>query len=168
MNKIQTLEKIQSIIKMLKKQGKKIGFITGCFDILHEGHIDLFRFAKKNVDILIIALDSDEAIKEGKGGDRPIHSQKQRAKVLSELESVDLIIPITEKYSFLNKESVESVHDKIRTQVQADYIITSPQADNYWQSKKDRAQKSGIKMLLFDELKPISSSSIISKIQKEL
>src|SRR3989344_3127308 len=101
MEKIKSLPQAVIVAQAAKKSGKKIGFITGCFDILHEGHIDLFRFAKKHVDFLVIALDSDEAIREGKpacrqgrGEGRPIHSQKQRARILSELESVDMVIPI--------------------------------------------------------------------------
>lgn len=167
MEKINSLPQAAIAASAAKKSDKKIGFITGCFDILHEGHINLFRFAKKHVDFLIIALDSDEAIRQGKGEGRPIHNQKQRAKILSELESVDMVIPITEKYSFLKKESVESVHDKIRDAVAADFIITTPQADKYWQSKKERAENSGVKILLFDAVKPSSTSKIVNKISEE-
>ena len=174
MEKIKSLPQAVIVAQAAKKSGKKIGFITGCFDILHEGHIDLFRFAKKHVDFLVIALDSDEAIREGKpacrqgrGEGRPIHSQKQRARILSELESVDMVIPITGNYSFLKKNSVESLHDKIRDAVEADFIITTPQADKYWESKKERAEKAGVKILLFTTVKPSSTSKIINKISEE-
>ncbi len=164
-NKIKTLKQATKLSKQHKSKHETIGFITGCFDILHEGHIDLFRFAKQQVDIIIVALDSDEAIRLGKGEGRPIHSQAQRAKVLSELESVDVVIPIQEKYTFA-KDSVEPLHDKIRDLIQADFVITTPQADQFWQSKKARAEKKGVKILLFNQVKPTSSSKIISKISE--
>lgn len=168
MSKIKTVQLAAKETSKARRKGKKIGFITGCFDILHEGHIDLFRFAKQHVDFLVVVLDSDEAIKEGKGDSRPIHNINQRAKILSELESVDLVVPIEEKYSFLQKESVESVHDKYRDLINPHFLITTPQADSYWQSKKKRAQKKGIEMLLFEEPKQISTSQIVAKISRKL
>lgn len=47
-------------------QGKKVGLVTGCFDILHFGHISIFEFAKSHVDILLVGIDSDESIKINK------------------------------------------------------------------------------------------------------
>lgn len=164
MDKILTIEQAKKLAAKYKRDGKTIGFITGCFDILHEGHIDLFRFAKKNVDVLVVALDNNEAIREGKGQGRPINDQSRRSKVLSELSSVDIIIPITERYSFLKKESVESVHDKIRTAVGADFIITTPKVDAYWQSKQKRAEKDGIRIIFFRGYKPGSTTSIIDSL----
>ncbi len=160
MNKIVTLTAAATKSRLARSQDKKVGLITGCFDILHEGHVDLFRFAKKHVDILIVALDSDQAIRQGKGENRPIHNISQRAKVLSELESVDFVLPIKEDYIF-TKASVEPVHDKIRDAINPDYIITAPQADPYWQSKKARAERAGVKILLLPKIKSSSSSAII-------
>lgn len=164
MKKIFNLKELAAKSKQLKNTGKKIGLITGCFDILHAGHVDLFHFAKKNVDILIVALDSDKAIKSGKGPGRPIHTQAQRAKILSELSSVDFVLPIEEDYIF-TKESCEPVHDKIRDAISPDFLITAPAADLYWESKKQRAEKTGVKMLLFSQTQPTSSSKIISALE---
>lgn len=163
-HKIVNLKTAAEKSKEAKSKGQQVGLVTGCFDVLHEGHTDLFRFAKRHVAVLVVALDSDQAIKSGKGEDRPIHNQAQRAKVLSELASVDFVVPITDDYVF-TKESVEPVHDKIRDLLKPDYLITAPAADLYWESKKARAEKTGVKMLLFKKAKPISSSKIIKHLK---
>lgn len=60
--KITTIDKLQQIVKKHKNEGKEIGLITGCYDIIHIGHVELFRFAKKHCDIVIVGLENDEAI----------------------------------------------------------------------------------------------------------
>lgn len=81
-------------IDFLKKeaQGKKIVLAGGCFDVLHPGHITFLEQAKKEGDFLVVLLESDQKIKELKGGDRPFFSQSDRAKVLSSVRFVDFII----------------------------------------------------------------------------
>lgn len=64
----------------------------GCFDIIHPGHIEFLNTAKSISEKLIILLESDENVKERKGNDRPIHSQKVRSKNLEKLGIVDYIV----------------------------------------------------------------------------
>ncbi len=160
MGKIVDLKTVAKIANQAREKGQKTGLITGCFDILHEGHIDLFRFAKKHVTVLIVALDSDQAIRSGKGEGRPIHNQSSRAKTLSELKIVDFVLPIREDYVF-TKESVEPVHDKIRDTINPHYLITAPPVDLYWESKKVRANAKGVEVLLLEKIKPISTSGLL-------
>ena len=56
---------------------KKI-FVNGCFDIVHRGHIELFKYAKTLGNFLIVAIDSDERVKNMKGDKRPINNQQDR------------------------------------------------------------------------------------------
>ncbi len=67
---------------------KKI-FVNGTFDVLHTGHLLLFEYAKSFGDYLIVAIDSDERVKEKKGPTRPINSLEDRAFMLSNLHHVD-------------------------------------------------------------------------------
>tara|TARA_B100000575_G_scaffold200483_1_gene162376 strand:- start:324 stop:788 length:465 start_codon:yes stop_codon:yes gene_type:complete len=85
------------IINRIKAERKKIVFTNGCFDLLHVGHIRYLAQAKKLGDFLIIGLNSDSSVKELKGEDRPINSFEDRATLLSELESVDLVIMFEEQ-----------------------------------------------------------------------
>ena len=69
----------------------KIGFINGCFDVLHIGHIRMFEFAKKKCDYLIVGIDSDTRIKHLKGPHRPINNQKDRHEFLLSLKHIDKV-----------------------------------------------------------------------------
>jgi len=64
-------------------------FINGCFDILHRGHIEMFKYAKSFGGKLIVAIDSDSRIKQLKGSNRPVNNQSDRAYMLSSIKYVD-------------------------------------------------------------------------------
>ena len=80
-----------SIIANLKKQGKKIVFTNGCFDIIHPGHVIYLAEAKKMGDILFLGLNSDASVKRLKGKKRPILNENERATILSHLEMIDFV-----------------------------------------------------------------------------
>lgn len=80
------------IINLAKEQGKKVVFTNGCFDILHVGHISYLEMAKRQGDILIVGVNSDESTKRLKGPTRPINSEKDRAAMLSALKAVDYTV----------------------------------------------------------------------------
>ena len=90
--KIFSAEKIIEVVKVLKKNHKSIGFTNGCFDILHSGHVTYLAEAKKQVDFLILALNTDRSIKKIKGPLRPIVDEQNRAKVLAGLSSIDAVV----------------------------------------------------------------------------
>ncbi len=101
------LETAIARVNAYKKQGKKVVFTNGCFDILHSGHVDLLARAKQLGDILVIGLNSDESVKnQGKGEDRPFNTYEARAFVLSHLESVDIVVPFTDKTPLLLIEKI--------------------------------------------------------------
>lgn len=90
-SKIKNLSTLKTIIRSLKRRGKKIAFTNGCFDILHKGHIKLLKEAKSMGDVLIVAINSDSSVKRIKGKKRPINTEMNRAIVLSAVEFVDFI-----------------------------------------------------------------------------
>jgi len=96
MKKVQDRQAMKKICDRLRKDGKKIVFTNGCFDILHAGHVRYLKQAKKLGDVLIIGLNSDASVSGIKPG-RPINSEKNRAEVLSELASVDHVVVFNEK-----------------------------------------------------------------------
>lgn len=73
---------------------KKIVLVGGCFDVLHPGHVIFLEKAKKMGDTLIVLLESDEKVRILKGVNRPVHTQKERARILSALTAVDQIISL--------------------------------------------------------------------------
>jgi D-beta-D-heptose 7-phosphate kinase/D-beta-D-heptose 1-phosphate adenosyltransferase len=96
MGKVCNRQTIRKISVRLKKEGKKIVFTNGCFDLLHAGHVRYLNRAKKLGDVLIIGLNADSSVAGLKPG-RPVNSQKHRAEVLAGLAAVDYIVIFSEK-----------------------------------------------------------------------
>ena len=80
------------VIEELKLQGKKVVFTNGCFDILHVGHLRYLNDAKKQGDVLIVGVNSDESVRRLKGPTRPINNEIDRAEMLSGLKAVDFTL----------------------------------------------------------------------------
>lgn len=76
--------------------------VNGTFDILHRGHIQLLNFAKSHGDELLVAIDTDDRVKELKGVDRPIHNQEDRKFFLYNLRSVDIVMLFNSKEELIN------------------------------------------------------------------
>jgi D-beta-D-heptose 7-phosphate kinase/D-beta-D-heptose 1-phosphate adenosyltransferase len=74
-----------------RKQGLRIGFTNGCFDILHPGHVKVLTVARAACDRLVVGLNSDASVKRLKGEGRPVQDEHARAEVLAALEAVDLV-----------------------------------------------------------------------------
>jgi D-glycero-beta-D-manno-heptose 1-phosphate adenylyltransferase len=84
-----------------KKQGKKVVFTNGCFDLLHPGHVDYLSRAADLGDILIVAVNSDNSVKAlGKGSSRPIQDENSRAYVMAGLHAVDAVVVFNEETPF--------------------------------------------------------------------
>jgi D-beta-D-heptose 7-phosphate kinase / D-beta-D-heptose 1-phosphate adenosyltransferase len=90
---LQHRKELPERIDDLKKEGKKIVFTNGCFDILHRGHVSLLNQAKQLGDILIVGINSDASIKRLKGNERPINNLEDRMMVLAGLQFVDYLVP---------------------------------------------------------------------------
>jgi len=91
MNKITPRNDLKATVDRLKREGKKVVFTNGCFDILHAGHTRYLREASKLGDVLILALNSDSSVRAIKGPMRPIVPEDERAEVVASLDSVDYV-----------------------------------------------------------------------------
>lgn len=90
----------------MKRKGKVV-FANGVFDLLHEGHHALLKFAKSKGNWLVVGLNSDKSVKLlGKGPERPIHNEKTRKAALEALEYVDEVIIFDELRTTLIVEKV--------------------------------------------------------------
>ena len=72
--------------------GRRIVFTNGCFDLIHLGHVQYFQFARRQGDLLVVGVNTDESIQRLKGDKRPIVSLDDRLGVLEELESIDYLV----------------------------------------------------------------------------
>jgi len=91
MNKILDWKNLKEEVDRLRRQGKKIVFTNGCFDILHVGHARYLRQAREKGDLLILGLNSDASVRKIKGEKRPLIPQEERADLLACLEFVDYV-----------------------------------------------------------------------------
>lgn len=90
--KIKDLGEISRISKELRNSRKKIVTTNGSFDILHTAHVNLLEKARKEGDVLIVLVNSDNSIRRNKGEKRPIAPESERTRMLSALASVDYVV----------------------------------------------------------------------------
>ena len=90
-DKILPLQRAYEVVDELKRQGKRVVFTNGCFDVLHPGHTRCLAEARKLGDLLIVAMNSDRSVRALKGDDRPLQPEDERAEILAALEAVDYV-----------------------------------------------------------------------------
>ena len=116
---------IEKTCENFRRQGKKIVFTNGCFDILHAGHVRYLTKAKSFGDILIVGLNTDNSVKKLKGENRPVNNELDRAEVLLALKSVDEVV-------FFGEQTAENLISEIKPDIYVkggDYTLeTLPEA----------------------------------------
>jgi D-beta-D-heptose 7-phosphate kinase/D-beta-D-heptose 1-phosphate adenosyltransferase len=93
---IMTAEALTERVAFHKRQGRRIVFTNGCFDLLHRGHVDLLNRAKALGDVLVVGLNSDAGVRALKGPGRPLTTLEDRAQVLAALSCVDHLVSFGE------------------------------------------------------------------------
>ena len=120
---------------------------NGCFDILHRGHIELFRYAKSLGDELVIGLDTDEKVKLDKGDDRPINNLQDRMYMLQSIKYIDKVIPF---------DSTTELRNTIKWYRPDIMVIGSD-----WRDKKVIGQEFTDKLVFFDRIGDYSTSKTL-------
>ena len=87
---------IRVVVTKARRDGKKVVFTNGVFDILHRGHVEYLAKARSFGDLLIVGLNSDVSVRRIKGPKRPVQSQADRAAILLALRSVDYVVYFSE------------------------------------------------------------------------
>ena len=95
-NKILTPEKLRSIVEVKHSEGKTFAFSNGCFDLVHQGHIDYLSKSRDLADYLIIGLNTDSSVRRLKGLRRPINDEYSRALMLASFLFVDYVVMFDE------------------------------------------------------------------------
>jgi rfaE bifunctional protein nucleotidyltransferase chain/domain len=154
-DKIQTLLQATAVIRNWQREGKKVVFTNGCFDIVHLGHIDYLEKARAKGDKLVVGVNADDSVKRLKGETRPIISEYARARMMSAFVFVDMVVIFGEdtplcliealKPDILTKGSDYSVENIVG----ADFVI-----------------KNGGKVETIDLVEGYSTSRIIEKIKQ--
>lgn len=153
-SKIQNREQLAIVAKNAQKQGKKVGFTSGTFDLLHPGHVDYLEQARAKVDLLIVGVNSDASVRAYKSPDRPVISEHDRITLLAALACVDHVFLFNE---LNNNENVYALKPDL-------YI----KAGDYQRSELSSAslvEQNGGQVLIIPLLKGFSSTAIIEQIQ---
>ena len=126
---------------------KKIIWTNGCFDILHVGHIELFKYAKSMGFKLYVGVDSDDKVKSDKGEDRPFNKLSDRIKVLESMKYID------KAFSFDSTEGLKNLVKKHKPHV---LIVGSD-----WKNKTVVGEEYAQQVRFFDRIEGYSTTNIL-------
>ncbi len=93
MGKVISQTEASVVIAKARKAAWRIVLTNGCFDVLHRGHFETLRFAKKQGQVLFVAVNTDEAVRALKGPHRPIHKCEDRMAMVAAISGVDYVLP---------------------------------------------------------------------------
>ncbi len=155
MDKIYSREKLKKIIDRLRKERKKIVFTNGCFDILHVGHTRYLEEAKKQGDVLVLGLNSDDSVRSLKGQKRPVIPENERADVVAALESVDFVTIFPELTPL---ELIEYL--------KPDVLVKGGDWKEEQVVGRKSVEKWGGRVIIIPEIKGSSTTNIVEKIMK--
>ena len=125
-------------------------WVNGCFDILHPGHIELFKVAKSLGDRLIVGVDEDYKVKKDKGDERPINSLSFRKTMLESIKYIDVVLP------FGSRKELEDLIELYSP----DILLVGGD----WRNGDVVGREFAKQVKFFNRIEDYSTTSIISKI----
>ena len=126
---------------------KHIVWTNGCFDILHRGHIELFKYAKSLGDYLFVGVDSDSKTKLDKGADRPFNNEGDRIELLNSIRYIDKVFLFN---------TAEELDETIKNNQPQTMVIGSD-----WKGKKVVGESHVEELVFFDRISKYSTTKIL-------
>jgi rfaE bifunctional protein nucleotidyltransferase chain/domain len=154
-SKIQSRESVRAAVADLRRQGKRVVLANGCFDALHVGHVRYLSGAKREGDILVVAINADSSVRNLKGPGRPVLKERDRAQLVAAVRDVDFVLIFPEP-------NVESLLEDLRPDVHAkgtDYT-----AENV--PERAISQRLGIRVAIVGDPKDHSTRAFLDSIRK--
>ena len=142
-------------VEKLSKKKKSVVFTNGVFDILHIGHVELLRFSKSLGDKLVVAINSDQSVRDIKGPNRPVNRQEDRKKVLEAIEEVDEVI-------IFNETDTKSIISEISPSV----VVKGGEWTTDEVRERDEIPKH-IDIKIFPFIREYSTTGMIKKIHEQ-
>jgi rfaE bifunctional protein nucleotidyltransferase chain/domain len=141
----------------VRESGKRLVVTNGCFDLLHLGHVTYLESARNHGDALLIGVNSDGAVRQLKGPERPVNEEFDRAAVLAALESVDGVCIFNEKTAtrFLSAARPD-IYVK-----GGDYTL-----DTLNQEERRAVEQSGGRIVIIPFVPGKSTTSLLKKIMR--
>jgi D-glycero-beta-D-manno-heptose 1-phosphate adenylyltransferase len=154
-SKIVTQERLIGLLAEHRRRGQKIVLANGCFDTLHVGHIRYLEGARREGDILVVAVNSDSSVCALKGPGRPILPETARAAMVSALRAVDYVLLFSEP-------NVEALLEDLRPDVHAkgtDYTTESV-------PERATSARLGIRVAIVGDPKHHSTREFLDSVRK--
>lgn len=137
-DKVLSRDQLRERVAEWRKRGESVTLANGCFDLLHVGHVRYLHAAKQLGGRLVVAINSDQSVRDLKGNDRPLMPSEERAEILASLADVDAIVVFPER-------DVRALIREIRPDVQAkgtDYTADSvPEASVVRDSRRRNSDR---------------------------
>ena len=146
---------LQTLLAQHRASGKQIVLANGCFDILHAGHVRYLQGARREGDLLVVAINSDASVCGLKGFGRPILSAQARAELVAAFAAVDYVV-------IFDEPDVRALLRDLRPNVHAkgtDYTLdTVPE--------REEAARLGIRVAIVGDPKQHSTRDLIARIRQ--
>jgi rfaE bifunctional protein nucleotidyltransferase chain/domain len=154
-SKVLAREELRKTLAERKQSGKRVVFANGCFDTLHVGHVRYLEGARREGDVLVVAVNDDASVRGLKGPGRPILNEGARADLVAALRAVDYVV-------LFHEPNVEALLESLRPDVHAkgtDYSTdTVPE--------RETASRLGIRVAIVGDPKNHSTRGFIETVRK--
>lgn len=154
LEKIVSREALPALLEKHRQRGERIVLANGCFDILHVGHIRYLEAARKEGDLLVVAVNSDESVRGLKGLGQPILPGRARAELVAALRAVDYVVLFADA-------NVEALLAEVRPAVHAkgtDYTLdTVPE--------RETARKLRVRVAIVGDAKRHSTRDLLARLR---
>jgi rfaE bifunctional protein nucleotidyltransferase chain/domain len=154
-SKIVSRDRLRELLVERRERGDRVVFANGCFDTLHVGHVRYLEGARREGDILVVAVNSDSSVCALKGSGRPILPESARTDLVAALRAVDYVVLFSEP-------NVEVLLESLRPDVHAkgtDYTAeTVPE--------RATAARLGIRVAIVGDRKNHSTREFLESVRK--
>jgi rfaE bifunctional protein nucleotidyltransferase chain/domain len=137
-----------------KRNGKRVVFTNGCFDLLHPGHIKLLEAARSKGDALVVGINSDGSVRALKGAGRPVIPEQERAEILANFECVDAVVVFD-----------ELTPQKTVAALLPDILVKGGDWPGNQIVGREQVEAAGGKVVLIDVVEGYSTTEILRKIR---
>jgi D-glycero-beta-D-manno-heptose 1-phosphate adenylyltransferase len=153
--KILSRESLREVLDARRKKGERIVLANGCFDLLHAGHVRYLEAARREGDILVVAVNSDSSVRPLKGPGRPVLPQDARAELVAALRAVDYV-------TLFDEPNVEALLETLRPDIHAkgtDYTAeTVPE--------RATAARFGVRVAIVGDPKRHSTRDLLTRLRE--
>jgi D-beta-D-heptose 7-phosphate kinase/D-beta-D-heptose 1-phosphate adenosyltransferase len=154
--KIRTCEALIPELALRRQRGETILFTNGCFDLLHLGHVRYFQKCRELGKVVVVGLNSDASVRrQGKGDERPICNERERAEMIAALESVDYVVLFD-----------EPTPEPLIRQVRPDILVKGTDWANRGVVGREFVEAHGGKVELIDLVPGYSTTDLINRIRE--